>query len=350
MALGPLMFDLGGLELEREEIELLEHPLAGGVILFARNYASVEQLTELVGRVHALREPRLLVAVDQEGGRVQRLRDPFTALPAPARLGELHDREPGRARALARTFGWLMAAELRAAGIDFSFAPVLDLGARDRGVIGDRAFHRDPKVVAELGVAFMRGAQEAGVATVGKHFPGHGSVQGDSHTELPVDRRSFATIAARDLVAFERPIRSGLPAVMPAHVVYPEVDARPASLSRVWLGAMLRERLGFGGAIVSDDLGMAGAAVAGGVAERARAALAAGNDLVLVCNERAAVVELCDRLEHAPDPVSAARLARLHGRGGSEWSALVSSTAYREARAALGGLDPAPELDLDADP
>ncbi len=225
MALGPVMLGVEGLELSAEERELLRHPQVGGVILFTRNYHSPAQVAALVAAIHALRQPRLLVAVDHEGGRVQRFREGFTRLPAVRRLGEIYDQERMRAKQLARVSGWLMAAELRAVGVDFSFAPVLDLDHGVSGVIGDRAFHHDPEAVADLAHAYMSGMQKAGMEAVGKHFPGHGGVAADSHHELPIDPRPYEALADADLLAFERMIHYGLAALMPAHVRYPAVDA-----------------------------------------------------------------------------------------------------------------------------
>jgi len=349
MSLGPLMLDLEGLELTAEERELLCHPSVGGVILFSRNYESPGQLRRLTRAVHGLRQPRLLVATDQEGGRVQRLRPHLTRLPPPARLGQRYDRDRKGACRLAEVCGWLMAAELRALGVDLSFAPVLDLGSGASVVIGDRAFHRDPGAVAELGRAYMRGMQRAGMAAVGKHFPGHGSVEGDSHLLLPVDERSLETLRQEDVLAFERMIRYGLPALMAAHVVYARVDPRPAGFSPVWLGRILRQDLAFTGAVFSDDLRMAGAAAIGGPAERARAALDAGCDMVLVCHDRAGAVSMAEALPRRPDAASLARLARLHGRKALSWDVLGGDAGYRDAVKTLAALDPEPELDLGGD-
>ena len=231
MALGPVMLGLEGPELSAQERELLRHPLVGGVILFTRNYQSPAQLTALTGVIHALRQPRLLIAVDHEGGRVQRFRDGFTRLPAVRRLGELYDQDRMRAKQLARGTGWLMAAELRAVGVDFSFAPVLDLDHGVSSIIGDRAFHSDPEAVADLAHAYVSGMQKAGMEAVGKHFPGHGGIAADSHLELPVDPRPLAVLETADLLAFERMIHYGLAALMPAHVRYPAVDDQPAGFS-----------------------------------------------------------------------------------------------------------------------
>ena len=341
------MLGLEGATLSAEERELLRHPQVGGVILFARNYQSPEQVRALTDAIHALRQPRLLIAVDHEGGRVQRFREGFTRLPAVRRLGELFDQHPQRARQLARITGWLMAAELRAVGVDFCFAPVLDLDHGGSGIIGDRAFHHDPEVVADLAHAYRSGMQKAGMEAVGKHFPGHGGIAADSHLELPVDPRSYDQLAGADLLAFERMIHYGLAALMPAHVLYPQVDEQPAGFSARWLKDILRQRLEFQGAIFSDDLDMAGAGVAGSPVERARAALAAGCDMVLACNDRAAAVAILQGLHEAPDPVSQFRLIRLHGRGRSTLERLQRNPLWRQALRLVQDYDAFPLLEMD---
>ena len=347
MALGPVMLGLEGLELTAVERELLRHPLVGGVILFVRNYQSPAQVAALTAAIHALRQPRLLVAVDHEGGRVQRFREGFTRLPAVRRLGEIYDQDRMRAKQLARVTGWLMAAELRAVGVDLSFAPVLDLDHGVSGVIGDRAFHQDPESVADLAQAYVSGMQKAGMEAVGKHFPGHGGIAADSHLELPVDPRPFAALAERDLLAFERMIHYGLAALMPAHVLYPAVDERPAGFSPRWLKDVLRRRLEFQGVIFSDDLDMAGACAAGAPPERAGAALAAGCDMVLACNDRHAAVAILDHLRYATDPVTQVRLIRLHGRGQSNPERLSRHPAWRRAVRLVQDYDAFPLLEMD---
>ena len=313
MSLGPVMLDVGGTHLTAADKERLQHPLTGGVILFTRNYSSFEQLTQLTAEIHALRTPPLLIAVDHEGGRVQRFREGFTRLPPMRELGIIWDEHPASARNLAKAAGFILASELRAAGIDFSFTPVLDMDYGQSTVIGDRAFHRQPHVIAELAHHLMLGLKLGGMAAVGKHFPGHGYIQADSHTELPVDERSFDDIEMHDLVPFRKLIDFGLPAVMPAHVIYPRVDSHPAGFSEVWLKEILRGKLGFEGCIFSDDLSMQGAAVAGGPLQRARAALKAGCDMLLVCNDPHAAEALLAELEWDIPAVSLARLARMHG-------------------------------------
>jgi beta-N-acetylhexosaminidase len=346
VALGPVMLGIPGPRLDAADRELLTHPAVGGVILFDRNYESPRQLTELTAQIHGLREPRLLAAVDQEGGRVQRFRSQFTRLPAPACFGVLYDEDKDAARGLVRECGWLMAAELGACGMDFSFAPALDLRTRESVVIGDRALHRDPEVVAILAHAYMSGMSHAGMCAVGKHFPGHGSVEGDSHLVLPVDDRDLDTLRNADMLVFERMIHYGLPAVLAAHVVYSKVDARPAGYSRIWLEQVLRGELGFTGAVFSDDLGMAGASLAGGAVEQAAVALAAGCDMVLLCNDRSAAEAVIDENMHRRSALRSARLARMHGRNRMSWEALKANPRHRRAASAIGALEPAPELDL----
>jgi beta-N-acetylhexosaminidase len=278
------MLDVEGLALTDADRRRLLHPLVGAVILFGRNYQSPDQVLALTRQIRALREPRLLIAVDQEGGRVQRFRAGFTRLPPMRVLGRLWDTQPEQAEAGARAAGELIAAELTASGVDFSFTPVLDLDYGVSSAIGDRALHRNPQAVSRLAGALMAGLQQHGVKAVGKHFPGHGFVAEDSHFAFPVDARPLAEIDACDLAPYRTLIPEGLAAVMPAHVVYPAVDDRPAGFSRVWLQDVLRGRLGFRGLIFSDDLSMEAASVAGGVTERAAAALDAGCDMVLACN------------------------------------------------------------------
>lgn len=332
MALGPLMLDLSGVELTPTEREYLQHPSTGGVILFDRNYESLEQLEALVSSIHGVRQPPLLVAVDQEGGRVQRFRKDFTTLPAVRNLGKVYDENRKRAKRLAQACGWLMAKELRAVGVDFSFAPVLDLDRGVSEVVGDRAFHEDPEAVADIAHSYMIGMTEAGMAATGKHFPGHGSVSDDSHLTLPVDERDYADISNEDLVSFERMINYGLAAVMVAHVLYSRADPQAAGFSRFWLQEELRVRLGFQGTIFSDDLTMAGARVVGDAPDRARAALEAGCDMILVCGDPAATEQILERLEPRDDPASHMRLARMHGRGVTRHEELLSDDHYQQTR------------------
>jgi len=277
--------------------------------------------------------------VDQEGGRVQRFRDGFTVLPPMRELGRIWDGNASHARQLAQEVGFVLAAELRAHGVDLSLAPVLDVDYGASGVIGDRALHSNPQAIAELARAIVLGFKQAGMSAVGKHFPGHGHVRADSHHEVPVDDRSYAEIEADDLLPFRRLIGAGLGGVMPAHVIYPQVDSRPAGFSPVWLKRILRGELGFDGLIFSDDLSMEGASVAGGVIGRAEAALGAGCDMALVCNDPVSVDELFDGLHYVMPPVSLARLARIHGRRHVENIVKLREDArYAKALHAMAGI------------
>ena len=341
------MMGLRGFTIDAEERELLLHPLVGGVILFTRNYSEPEQLRRLTDELHALRSPRLVVAVDQEGGRVQRFRDGFTRLPAVRNLGIVYDRDQGEAISLAKTSGWLMAIELRAMGVDISFAPVLDLDHGISGVIGNRAFHRDPHIVSELARAYAIGMRRAGMAATGKHFPGHGSVAEDSHHSLPVDARTFETIQRHDLQPFRHLVGHGLAGMMAAHIVFPKVDEQPAGFSGFWIQNVLRRRLNFQGIVFTDDIDMAGAIVAGPAEVRARAALDAGADMVLACNERETIVRILDQLGSYDDPVGHLRLARLHGRGHITRDRLERSRRWRHARDVVVAHDEDPLLDMD---
>lgn len=309
LPLGPVVAAVEGHALSAADRERLAHPLVGGVTLFARNYVDPGQLAALCAEIHALREPPLLVCVDQEGGRVQRFRESFTRIPPMRSIGALWARDPRGARAAAHAAGLVIASELRASGADLSFAPVLDLDYGASSIIGDRALHPAPEVVAVLAGCLLDGLHEAGMAGVGKHFPGHGYIAADSHLELPVDDRDAATILAHDVQPY-RALGARLAGVMAAHVLYPRVDTQPAGFSRHWLKHVLRAELGYAGAVLSDDLGMAGAACAGGLEERARAALAAGCDLVLACTPHDADVVL-SRLDYDVPADSRSRLQAL---------------------------------------
>jgi len=314
MSLGPVMIDLKGLEISVEELEMLKHPLVGGVILFARNFQSVEQVTRLVEEIHAVRTPHLLVSVDQEGGRVQRFKEGFTLLPALGFLGRVYDSEPTLAKQYAQSCGWLMATELRAVGVDFSFAPVLDLDLGVSDVIGDRAFHSKPSAVIDLAQSYILGMKNAGLVAIGKHFPGHGSIKIDSHIGFPEDKRSYDDIFELDMKPFIKLARSSLAGIMPAHVIYSNVDPNPAGFSEFWLQDVLRQRLGFQGVIFSDDLSMKAASVAGDIIERVGSAIRAGCDMALVCNDPESAEKVLDNLEEQNDPVTHLRLVRLHGK------------------------------------
>ncbi len=331
MALGPVMMGIATLQLSAEERKLLQHPLIGGVILFSRNYESPEQVTALIAEIHALRTPKLLVTVDHEGGRVQRFRAGFTELPAVAQLGKAYDHNPKAARELAELSGWLMAVEMRAIGIDFSFAPVLDLGRGICEVIGDRAFHHNPEIVADLAHQYMIGMHRAGMAATGKHYPGHGGVVEDSHLALPIDRRRYEDLQMEDLVPFERMAHFGMEAVMVAHVIYEQVDPNLAGFSPFWLQEVLRKRLKFQGVIFSDDLEMEGASVVGDIADRAEAAINAGCDMVLVCKQFDAVVSVLERLKNWHNPTSQLRLSRLHGKRAITREALLADPQWQAA-------------------
>ena len=337
LPLGPVMLDVAGTALTDEERERLRDPLVGGVILFARNFTGSEQLSALTAEIHALRDPALVIAVDHEGGRVQRFRtDGFTRLPSMRRLGQMWARDHVAALDAARAVGFVLASELLAHGVDLSFAPVLDLDYGCSRVIGDRSFHRDPQVAASLAQALAAGMAEAGMGCVGKHFPGHGFVEADSHLEIPVDERDFDAIWNEDIAPYRHRIGRQLSGVMPAHVIYPKVDPNPAGFSPFWLQDVLRGRVGFQGVVFSDDLTMEGAAVAGDILARAKAAHAAGCDMVLVCNRPDLAADLLDRWVPDVQPESRARISTLRARPQfGDPFALELSPAYQQARAAV---------------
>ena len=348
MSLGPLMIDLLGTSVTSEERELMRHPLVGGVILFTRNYSDPDQLTELVAAIHAERGPPLLVAVDHEGGRVQRFRAGFSVLPPARRIGHEFDLDARRGVELARRMGWLMAAELRSHGVDMSFAPDVDLDYGISEIIGDRAFHARPDAVGQLAVAYMHGMRDAGMSATAKHFPAHGAVVADSHLTLPVDRRELADLTD-DFPPYRRLIANGLPAVMVAHVLFPAVDSVPASLSSRWIRDVLRGDLRFQGVVFADDLSMGGAAAAyGDIVTRARQALAAGCDMLPVCNNRLGVVTLLDRLDIETEPASRLRLVRMHGKDGLPRGELTALLEWKRSRELLARCTAAPTLNLEA--
>lgn len=348
MSLGPIMLDLDSIEMSPEEREILQNPLVGGVILFTRNFSSVEQLVHLVNEIHQVRKPRLLIAVDHEGGRVQRFRDGFTSLPAVGHFGEIYKHNKQRAHLLSETAGWMMAAELRAVGIDFSFAPVLDVDYGVSKVIGDRAFHQDKHIIVELAHAYTKGMHDAGMEATGKHFPGHGAVTADSHIDIPIDDREYSEIYAKDILPFKRMIQHGMAAVMPAHVIYPKVDKVPAGFSEIWLKDILRKRLAFQGVIFSDDLDMKGASVMGEkYVDRAEKALSAGCDMVLVCNNREGAINVLDNLSGHNDPVSHLRLARMHGKHETTMAELHKTGKWKKSSDILKRYQDDPTLDLE---
>ncbi|HQR04738.1 MAG: beta-N-acetylhexosaminidase [Proteobacteria bacterium] len=326
---GPLMIDIEGLSLTDLDRERLVDPRVGGLILFARNYRDPEQLATLCAGIHALRP--LLIAIDHEGGRVQRCREGFTRLPAMNSLGIWWDHNPDEAREAAHVVGYVLAAELRARGVDFSFTPVLDLDWGRSTVVGTRAFHHDPATVAALAEALVAGLRVAGMGACGKHFPGHGWAEADSHIAIPVDERDPDAILI-DMAPYRC---LELDAVMPAHVIYPRMDSRPAGFSPVWIDK-LRKELGFDGVIFSDDLSMEGAAVAGDIVARANAAWTAGCDMLLVCNAPDAVGELLERWTPDTDPGRAGRVRRLLPRQiATPWSLLAENSLYRQGQEAI---------------
>lgn len=336
LARGVVMADVAGCELTDDDIRRLLNPNIGGVILFRRNFKNVAQLTKLCRDIKSLRQPELIIAVDHEGGRVQRFIDGFTRLPAMRVLGEMWDEHsPAAAQAAAEQIGWVLAAELAACGVDLSFTPVLDLDWGESAVIGNRSFHRQPETVIALALALQRGLNRGGMKSCGKHFPGHGFAQGDSHHVLPTDNRTLAELKQDDLLPFAALAQQGMAAVMPAHVVYPQVDDKTAGFSSVWLKKILREELRFDGVIFSDDLTMEGAGGAGGIRERARAALQAGCDIVLVCNRPDWVDELCCDLVLPEYPVLAQRWQNMACTIAPETAAAMMQTTEFQAAQAL---------------
>ena len=330
MTIGSLMLDIQGTALSAEEIEMLQHPLTGGIILFARNFHNQQQIQELCHAIRKTVARPLLIAVDQEGGRVQRFHEEFTTLPA---MGVFQHLEITEVEMLEKLFatGWIMAAELIASGIDISFAPVLDLDIGISRVIGDRGFSSQPQQIINYAGAFIRGMNRAGMYATGKHFPGHGSTRADSHFELPVDDRSMQQIRDTDLSVFTVLIKQGLAAVMPAHVIYSQVDPLPACFSHYWLQTVLRKELKFNGAIFSDDLSMAGAKSVGDIVCRAKEALSAGCDMILCCNDQEASITLLDQLPQVKNNEKLSRLERMIPRQNNfSFEQLLAQQSWQE--------------------
>ncbi|QHB18170.1 beta-N-acetylhexosaminidase [Mannheimia pernigra] len=332
-----LLIDIKDKELAQEEVEILSHPLISGLILFSRNFYDKQQIQGLVKDIRQRVKKPLLITVDQEGGRVQRFREGFTKLPAMQSFSLLAQTQE-HALQLARETGWLMAAEMFALDIDLSFAPVLDLGHECKA-IGDRSFGKDPYTILPIAEAFIDGMLEMGMATTGKHFPGHGYVLADSHLETPFDDRAKEVIFNHDILPFKQLISKGkLSAIMPAHVVYTECDNQPASGSIYWLKDILRKQLNFNGVIFSDDLGMRGASFMGNVVERTEKAIQAGCDLLLLCNQPEGVVQVLDGLKYQPTQIQKARHLSLMKRKTITWRELENSKAYQQAQARLTAL------------
>lgn len=322
LAIGPIMIDIEGQSLTALDKEKIAHPNTGALILFSRNYDNPAQVQALINDIRTARNGDILIAVDQEGGRVQRFREGFTRLPAAA----LYAKQPE----LAEPAGWLMATELLAVGVDFSFAPVLDIDCGVSEIIGDRSFSQDSQLATRLASSFRSGMRSAGMAATGKHFPGHGAVALDSHLTLPIDNRDLSTIRQQDLLPFKQLIAEGLEAIMPAHVVYSQVDQLPAGFSPIWLGEILRNELGFDGAIFSDDLSMEGAAGVGDFLERANYAQHAGCDMLLVCNNPSAAEQVLDRLAIKSDTNRERRLLAMRGRGNTDRKTLLRSDKWQQ--------------------
>lgn len=316
------MLDVTGLTLTQTEKEKINHPNTGAVILFSRNYQNPEQVTELINAIRAARQGDILIAVDQEGGRVQRFQQGFTRLPPASSYAQTPE--------LAESAGWLMAAELLAVGIDFSFAPVLDIDCGVSEIIGNRSFSTDPELATRLSSLFRKGMNEAGMAATGKHFPGHGAVALDSHLTLPIDERDLDSIRTKDLLPFKQLIMEGLEGIMPAHVVYPKIDPNPAGFSPFWIQQILRKELNFNGTVFSDDLSMEGAASVGDFPERARLAQLAGCDMILVCNNPTAAEQVLDALPIIQDPIREQRLGRMQGKPSMNREQLMQTEKWQQ--------------------
>lgn len=332
--MGPLVLDIEGTELKASDIRRISDPLVGMVILFTRNYENREQLTELCKQIHSIK-PEILIAVDHEGGRVQRFREGFTQIPAMQKLGELFKTQSENALLAAMACGYVMAAELRACGVDMTFAPCLDVDFGRSQIIGERSFSSDPSVIAQLALALVQGFRLAGMSNCGKHFPGHGWVKADSHLELPMDDRSYEKLQSTDLKPYIW-MGQALDSVMAAHVLYPEADRKPAGFSSYWLQAVLRDTLQFTGAVFSDDLSMKGALSEGDVTERAHAALKAGCDMLILCNDFEASDRLLKTLQFEDTPEREERVRRLMPKGEAlQWEALVNSALYKRSKALI---------------
>ena len=333
--MGPVMLDVQGTSLSQEDKEILQHPLVGGLIFFTRNYHSPEQIADLSQQIRIAAKKPLLIAVDHEGGRVQRFRDGFSLIPAMGKLWEMSEHNLSLAKELAKQSAVLMALEVQAVGIDISFAPVLDIN-NISDVIGDRSFHQQPDFVTDLAEAFIDGLHQVGMKATGKHFPGHGSVKADSHIDLPIDTRPKADIFQQDLLPFKQLIARGkVDALMPAHVIFPDVDSQAVGFSRYWLQDILRENLGFKGVIFSDDLSMEGAACVGGYVERAEAAQQAGCDMLLLCNNRDGCIDVIDNANITIEEKSNQRLLALLKSSTSGLNELKENPNWQHARKVL---------------
>lgn len=335
--MGPIMLDVASHELSAEEKDVLDHPSVGGVILFTRNFFDLPQLSGLIGEIRSHARHPVLIAVDHEGGRVQRFREGFSRIPAMGSIWQNSQENLAQAEHIATELGWLMAAECQAMDIDVSFAPVLDINGNSE-VIGDRSFHALPDKLIPLATAFIRGMHAAGMKATGKHFPGHGNVKEDSHIAMPVDKRAALQVFDVDMAVFKAIHEQGLlDAVMPAHVIYPDVDSLPAGFSKVWIREILRGKLGFDGVVFSDDLSMQGAAQLGSYTERATAALSAGCDMALVCNAPQGAIEVLDNLPIGE--FDSARTARMMKSSGGDLNALRSTERHSQALRMLETLD-----------
>lgn len=328
------MIDLDGMRLTQEDIELIEHPLVGGIILFARNCDTPKQVADLTRSIRSIKS-NLLIAVDQEGGRVARLKNGFTPLPPARYYGQRYDKNPQAAHQFVDTCAQVLALELAATGIDLSFAPVLDLDKGVSTVIGDRAFHSDPNIIAELATTWMNGMRKIGLSAVGKHFPGHGSVAPDSHVDIPHDLRTLNEIESADLIPFAKLILNGIEGMMPAHIIFDHIDSLPAGFSRYWLQEILRGKYGFQGAIFSDDLSMKGASAIGGYLERAEIALEAGCSMILLCNNRKNVEKVVETL-NIKRIIEDSCLVKMRSQASiTSWEALSTNQWWHKAKTVI---------------